>query len=73
MDVSATTFPAAWLDAVRRPQSRPSLLPERIAGQETLTDMLEGALRTGGYDSLDTGWIDPAQPLRQLVARPDGA
>ena len=44
----------AWLDAVLRTQARPTMMPERPwAEKNTLTDAIEGALRTGGHQELE--------------------
>ena len=68
MDVAALAgLTAAWLAAVVRTQSKPPALPHAGPG-ETLTDVIEGALRSGGIDSTDPGRADPARP-GQVVNR----
>lgn len=63
MSVEMSGLTVAWLDAVLRTQARPSLVPERMSDQKgTLTDAIEGALRTGGVDSKDPDWVDPLAP-----------
>jgi len=63
MSVEMSGLTVAWLDAVLRTQTRPSLVPERMSDkQSTLTDAIEGALRTGGVDSQDPNWVDPLAP-----------
>jgi hypothetical protein len=66
MDVSATNFQAAWLDAVRRTQSYQPPIPDRVLKEDTLTDVLEAALRTAGLDSQEPAWSDPNAPRRRL-------
>ncbi|MDB5598415.1 MAG: hypothetical protein JWN71_459 [Xanthobacteraceae bacterium] len=69
MSVDMSGLTAAWLGAVVRSQAKPTLLPERPSvEQNTLTDVIEGALRTGGLDSKDPDWVDPLAP-GQLVDR----
>jgi hypothetical protein len=63
MGVEMAGLTVAWLDAVLRTQAKPSLVPERMSDKQgTLTDAIEGALRTGGVDSRDPNWVDPLAP-----------
>ena len=64
MDIVATALTAAWLDAVRRTRMETPLNAQPVRPAETLTDVMESALRHGGLDSLDPGWTDPARPGR---------
>ena len=66
MDISATNFQAAWLDAVHRIQAHQPPIPDRPRHEDTLTDMLEDALRAAGPDSAEHGWTDPRSPGRQV-------
>ncbi len=59
MDTIAMT--AAWLDAVRRTQLAVPLNARQPGPAETLTEVMESALRHGGLDSLDSSWVDPAR------------
>jgi len=61
MDPSLTGLTNAWLGAFVRTQT-PQPLPPQTGPAQTLTDLIERALRTGGSDSRDPGWVDPAQP-----------
>lgn len=70
MSVDMSGLTVAWLGAVLRTQKPPSPLPEKPSiEQNTLTDVIEGALRSGGMDSKDDGWVDPVDPMApgQLV------
>jgi hypothetical protein len=60
MDVNALAV--AWLSAFQRIQSKPPPGPERPWAEPTLTNVIERALREGGMDSKDPGWVDPTQP-----------
>jgi hypothetical protein len=62
MDVVATALTVAWLDAVRRTQSEVPLAKQGPGPAESLGDVIENALRSGGQDSLEPGWVDPARP-----------
>jgi hypothetical protein len=66
MDVSATNFQAAWLDAVRRTQSRQPLIPDRVLQEDTLTEAIEAALRAAGFDSQEPSWKDQSVPGHQV-------
>lgn len=66
MDIIATALTAAWLDAVRRTQTIVPGGAEAPARAESLTDVMEHALRHGGLDSLDPGWTDPLRPGQVL-------
>lgn len=66
MDISATNFQAAWLDAVRRIQTHQPPLPERPRQEDTLTDILEDALRAAGPDSAEPGWVAPNSPSQKI-------
>ena len=58
MDVNGLAL--AWLTAVRRTQS-PAPVIQLPAAERNLTDVIERALRDGGPDSRDPGWVDPMQ------------
>lgn len=61
MDPIATAFTAAWLDAVRRVQSEriqrlEEIMPDTGADRaRSLTDLIEGGLKSGGAEPLSTG------------------
>lgn len=61
MDIVATALTAAWLDAVRRTQMAVPLTERQSGFAESLTDVMESALRHGGLDSLDSSWTDPTR------------
>ena len=71
MDPISTSLTVAWLDAVHRTQTAPPPGPPKPRVENTLTDAIEGALRSGGTDSRDAGWADPAKTASSAdLARP---
>ena len=62
MNIVATALTAAWLDAVRRTRMETPPHAQPVRPAETLTDVMESALRHGGLDSLDPDWVDPTRP-----------
>lgn len=62
MDPIATAMTAAWLDAVRRVQSERMQSLEEIMPQtgpaQTLTDVIEGGLKSGGAAPLNENSTD---------------
>lgn len=61
MDPISAALTVAWLGAVHRTQTAPPPGPPKPKVDNTLTDAIEGALRSGGIDSRDTDWVDPAR------------
>ena len=62
MDPIATALTAAWLDAVRRTQSEriqrlEDIIPKPApaGGERSLTDVIEGGLKSGGAAPLTDG------------------
>ncbi len=51
---------------VRRTQAHQPPIPTSPLQLETLTDVIESALRAGGPDSLEAGWTDPNAPGQKL-------
>ena len=64
MDIVATALTAAWLDAVRKTQMAVPLGTRPTGRADSLTDVMENALRHGGTDSADPGWTDPARTVQ---------
>jgi hypothetical protein len=63
MDIVATALTAAWLDAVLKTRTAVPPGTEPTGRAESLTDVMENALRHGGIDSADPGWTDPARTV----------
>ena len=69
MDPSLSGLTNAWLGAFVRTQTvQPVPPPLQPGPADNLSDVIEQALRNGGPDSRDPGWVDPTQPGR-LVDR----
>jgi hypothetical protein len=62
MDAVTSALAGAWLEAVGRLQSRPVEQGTIPAADRTITDVIESALRHGGPDSKEPGWVDPTAP-----------
>lgn len=58
MDPISTALTVAWLDAVRRVQTKPppDAVPDSRASDASITDAIERALRDGGPDSREPGY-----------------
>jgi hypothetical protein len=69
MDIASAALTGAWLEAVGRLYSQPTLSNRIPANERTMTDVMESALRHGGLDSLDPQWVDPNAPGARLDRR----
>ena len=71
-----TGLTVAWLDAFRRMQSeavqrfaRQNPHPEPLRAERTLTDVIAGAIASGGAGPQQVGGEDPSKPARLLDIR----
>jgi hypothetical protein len=62
MDITSAALTNAWLQAVSRIQSQQTPGPPVPREERTMTDVIEGVLRSGGLDSQDPQWEDPSHP-----------
>jgi hypothetical protein len=68
MDITSAALANAWLQAVARIQSQQTPGPPVPRDEQTMTNVIESALRHGTLDSRDPQWQDPSRP-GQVVDR----
>ena len=62
MDITSAALTNAWLQAVARIQSQQTPGPPVPRAEQTMTNVIESALRHGTLDSRDPQWKDPSGP-----------